>query len=932
MRAFAAAFVAVGLGGVFAAGCSSSTPTGTSGTGTTGAATNGGTTGHGTGGTTGATTGGTGNLAAGSACTGNGQCLSGICGPHGTGNCCSAACATSDATCGATACDGTGACTYPANTVACGTASCTASMLTASACSGNGTCTAGTPAACPNHLTCANATSCRTSCSAVTDCATGFYCNGGTCAAVLADGTACTANAACLSNVCGVTGTGNCCHMACSTTDLTCGATACSNTGACTYPANTTACGTPSCAGHMLTTSDCSGSGTCTANTPAACPNHLTCANATMCRTTCTMTTDCASGFWCSGTSCVPVLADGTACTVNASCSSGVCGVNGSGNCCHAACVTSDGGCGATACDGMGACTYPLAATHCGTDSCSGSTFTTAACNGAGLCVSDGGVGCANNLTCLNATSCYGNCLFTGNSACAGGNFCDQAAPFTCCPGIVGGTSLAINNGSGNDTGCCGYGTAGPCLTLTRGMQLVSGTNSWDAGTIVTLNAFINDGGGNWTGETYPVSLSWGVTLSAPGIYFNDIGGNAELFDVILGAGESAGNQVTLGIANVALNDQVVIGSDNLGTVTTDPIVINIEANQTLNVLNAQVYEKASGIGINVQNTASLFLDQKNANSGNADLYLGGALPNGTAVTSAGYGIECLGTVNDTSVLLPSAFRSVNSQGQYVGIDAEDGCTLSLTNFPFFGTASAGGFSGGLGANGGCTTYPPPDSFGVWANGNGANVTLLGAQFSCFQSSAIYVSWSSNTGAAPVVVLGTDNFGDVPLIENSSRSGVFANAGRVTIQSGKITHNVKGVDVETDFNNNNPNSVILNDGSGTNRNTTVVCSSNQETGGTGNPGVDVYNSSTATVWADFVNWDQWYDPNSDTTVSNSTDIFWCDTSFTCQCVVFDSSLATACINTAGSDDMDVVLVGATDSTPNGSWSATDGGSAGSGCN
>src|SRR5271170_755903 len=51
----------------------------------------------------------------------------------------------------------------------------------------------------------------------------------------------------------------------------------------------------------------------------------------------------------------VPLLA-GTPCSADAQCASQACGVDGTGDCCAKACVTNDGGCGATACDGTGAC------------------------------------------------------------------------------------------------------------------------------------------------------------------------------------------------------------------------------------------------------------------------------------------------------------------------------------------------------------------------------------------------------------------------------------------------------------------------------------------------------------------------------------------------------------------------------------------------
>jgi hypothetical protein len=141
-----------------------------------------------------------------------------------------------------------------------------------------------------------------------------------------------------------------------------------------------------------------------------------------------------------------------------------------------------------------------------------------------------------------------------------------------------------------------------------------------------------------------------------------------------------------------------------------------------------------------------------------------------------------------------------------------------------------------------------------------------------------------------------------------------------------------GVDLETDPNTlSNPDAFWLNDGTGTapTTNTTVVCSSNQENG-SGNPGMDVFNNSTATVNADYVNWDQWYDPNGGAT-GTTTDIFYCDDTLTCTCQVFDSSATAACKTPAGNDDMDLVMGTQGNTTPSGFFSANSGASAGSGC-
>ncbi len=58
-------------------------------------------------------------VAAGTACTGNDQCSSGVCDVAGGGHCCAAACSSVGGECGATGCDATGACVFPTTATTC---------------------------------------------------------------------------------------------------------------------------------------------------------------------------------------------------------------------------------------------------------------------------------------------------------------------------------------------------------------------------------------------------------------------------------------------------------------------------------------------------------------------------------------------------------------------------------------------------------------------------------------------------------------------------------------------------------------------------------------------------------------------------------------------------------------------------------------------
>jgi hypothetical protein len=468
-------------------------------------------------------------------------------------------------------------------------------------------------------------------------------------------------------------------------------------------------------------------------------------------------------------------------------------------------------------------------------------------------------------------------------------------------------------------------------------MQLVGFANALKAGTLVTLKASIGGVGGDWATETYPVSLGWGVTLSAPGVYFTDTHGKPEIFDVALATGETAGHPVVIGVPSANANDQVVIGVDSSGNLTTDAISVLVEKGQTLDMLNAQVLEAPltqvmcnpwCGIGVDVQDTATLNVGSDNS-SNSGTVYFGGALPNGTyplyanrpSPKTPAVAIYCNGTVTDAP---GGATPSMVSTIKHISIDAEDSCTVTLNNDPTFGEPTTGGYNG-------CTMKSLDDT-AILANGNAANVTLSGATISCMNIDGIDVT-NTNAGAnAPVVTVQADDGGNPSVIENCQRDGIYVTAGSVYVIGSTIEYNYVGIDMETDTTaaggtaTTNPDGVWINDGTGNAQtaNSSVICNSSQEIGG-GGGGIDVWNNSTAKVNADYVNWDQWYDPDGGAT-GNTTDIFYCDDSFTCTCEVLNS----ACVNTTG-DDMDLVMGTGSGTTPTGTYSIANGASSGSGC-
>jgi hypothetical protein len=266
------------------------------------------------------------------------------------------------------------------------------------------------------------------------------YCNaGGTCSSKHATG-ACTANDQCTSGACGIAGTGNCCSPAACMIGGTCGATACNvSTGACNYPTGSTACGPgPQCGSAMLTPQgSCDGTGSCAPGTAAPCPGHLQCADASSCKTTCSVDGDCVGGYFCSGTTCAPTRMDGTGCTADDQCTNGHCV---DGVCCNMVCANGCMACKMTL-TGMpdGQCAnVPAGQDPHSVCNANAATCTAGNCNGAGACApAANGVQCAA-ISC-NGSTCFGQCASTTAM-----NTCDGTTVGSCpshsapCAGNVG--------------------------------------------------------------------------------------------------------------------------------------------------------------------------------------------------------------------------------------------------------------------------------------------------------------------------------------------------------------------------------------------------------------------------------------------------------------------------------------------------------------
>jgi hypothetical protein len=358
---------------------------------------------------------------------------------------------------------------FASDVVDCGS-TCASGQQTLKLCDGSGTCSTGSPTSCANGCN-STSTLCETPCAGDGNCASGNYCKSGSCEPKVASGSACSASNACSSGICDVDGSGNCCAVAC-TTSGTCGATSCSSSGACVGPGSGTGCGS-SCSGGTLTTSACNGSGSCVAGSPAPCPDGLSCADATSCKVTCTGDTDCASSNdYCSGGVCVPKGGNGALCASNNSCTSGVCDVDGTGNCCATACVIG-GDCGASSCNGSGACQYPSQGVC--NEACSGSTLTLSTCNGAGDCLSGTPAPCPGGLICESATECKSPCVT--DTDCASSS--DYCAGGPCLPKLAVGQSCPRNSACVSDV--CGVAGNGSCCSSTCNTSGVCGATHCNA-------------------------------------------------------------------------------------------------------------------------------------------------------------------------------------------------------------------------------------------------------------------------------------------------------------------------------------------------------------------------------------------------------------------------------------------------------------------
>jgi hypothetical protein len=683
-------------------------------------------------------------------------------------------------------------------------------------------------------------------------------------------GVPCAANAQCKSGVCGTAGNGKCCTASCDTTDPVCGATACDGTGACVFPSPATGCQL-TCSAGFLATQACDGTGHCVLDGGSApCSGFFVCSDSMTCGSSCTDKAGCVAGYYCASSACAPQKATGP-CLINDACTSALCGVSGTGNCCALACDKSDPQCGATNCDALGTCFFPGATTPCGTTTCTGSTLSSASCLGTGKCGAPNGAPCPGNLVCADGTQCKTAC--TVSSDCISGDVCDTFnKQATCC--AAPGTTIYVDNTTGVDGACCGSTAKTACQTLTRAMALVTASQK----TGITLQATVNGGGGDWKVETFPVTLEWGVTLSAPGVYFDDQAGlSTPLFDVASGQKADTSGYAVIEGTGPGLNNVIIVGTDSKGNQVTDAAGIFVENGMTLYLLNAYVSGNsaapADGIQVLAGGTLSIGEDL-GKNTG--PVTIGGVFPGGLKALHGQNGIVCKGTLEQPANVTDHKFGILGFTGLQVSyqaitdIDAEDFCTIDLESSPILGTQGGPAFN---------WCGPKVDAIGVLANG-AATVTFGAAQgpgtIQCMQQSGIDLENPGTKNGSAAVLLKKVTF-------QNDEVGLLANDGSASVQDSTFRYNYRGV-VQS-----NAATVDLSGNGGADPNT-VICSESKESyNAATDPGIDVWNQGTKALAADFVTWD-----------SAGPDYFACDAKFTsCSC-------NTSCINTAGKEDMDAV--------------------------
>ena len=410
-----------------------------------------------------------------------------------------------------TLCNGAGACKATDGSACASGSTCSSTFCVNATCCEQASCAPG--------LTCATSDgSCKKLagqlCSATTDCASGFcvngYCCGSSCSAgqrcdftsapgscKKINGQTCAAGAECGSGTCT---DGVCCNTACGGQCQACdvsgsigtcvtvagaphgsratcsGSGACgstcsgTNATACVYPGSATACGSASCSAGISTLGGtCNGSGTCAQPTDTCDPYVC---GAAACKTTCASSADCRSDHYCTtGSKCVPKAANGDACSVGSSCTSGNCA---GGVCCDSACGASGFSCNLPTSRGHCAKANAVAcasSSECGSGFCVDGLCCGSKCDGqcqacdvagsVGTCTAVKGAphGTRSACTGAGADACSASCDGVTTAACKYPTATTSCGAATCLAGTETHTSVCNGTGSCADTpkACTSY-------------------------------------------------------------------------------------------------------------------------------------------------------------------------------------------------------------------------------------------------------------------------------------------------------------------------------------------------------------------------------------------------------------------------------------------------------------------------------------------
>jgi len=437
------------------------------------------------------------------------------------------------------------------------------------------------------------------------------------------------------------------------------------------------------------------------------------------------------------------------------------------------------------------------------------------------VCGGSGSATCVDN-TLTGAAFCdgLGDCQ-AGDVACQGSSFCD-ASSLACCTGLFQSGALGVDNGTGNDGACCGFGGQPPCRTITRAMQLVDAAHAQG----VTITATIDGGSGDWgNGEIYPILLGWSVELSAAGIVFGVPNDKAETFDIThYSTNDASGVASIVGEAGNA----VMIGIVPRAAETSNAVAIQVEAGGTLYLANAsvgsaQMYETTA---IMVIGGGTLVLAQDQSGAITGPVNIGG--------DSHGWnGIVCVNSHGEGCTITDAildAGSSLTVQGQQnLDIYAEDGATITLNSAPVVGIWPEAPTFGecNLKADTGSSDGPAILLVGS------ASLQLRNALVQCIQGTGIELR-ASSTGAPSLDLRDS-------MIRNTT-TGIHAEAGQVSVEDSTIMFNEIGVWQDSS------GTVDL---SGFN---TVSCNYGLEVGQSGG-GVSVLNTSSNPLDATDVAWD-----------------------------------------------------------------------------